>query len=335
MKNSARLLFAVAAFCLFISGAAGLVYEIVWARYLALFLGHTSYAVVAVLVAFMGGLALGNIWLGTRADRSPRPLAFYGWLEIGIGVYALIFPFYFDFCHARYVGLAHRWEPGSGGLLVLKFAFSLLTILLPAILMGGTLPVLTRLVTRSLGELRGRVAALYFINSAGAVAGCVLADFWWIPAAGLATTVFAGAMMNLFVGAVALLLNQRIDSSLLSALSPLLTGSEEREEGRAERPAAEETFSPSELKLALLCIGISGFVAMLYEVVWTRLLALALGSSTHAFSLMLITFIAGIATGAAVVIRWKKVRTMELFGWAELARCAARGRGRRMGRSTR
>src|SRR5437867_4419654 len=94
MKNSARLIFGVAAFCLFISGAAGLVYEIVWARYLALFLGHTSYAVVAVLVAFMGGLALGNIWLGTRADRSPRPLAFYGWLEIGIGVYALIFPFY-------------------------------------------------------------------------------------------------------------------------------------------------------------------------------------------------------------------------------------------------
>ena len=106
----------MAAVCLFISGAAGLVYEIVWARYLALFLGHTSYAVVAVLVSFMGGLALGNVWLGRRADLSPRPLAFYGWLEIGIGIYALLFPFYFDLCHRAYVGFARAWQPGSGGL---------------------------------------------------------------------------------------------------------------------------------------------------------------------------------------------------------------------------
>src|SRR5213592_2146545 len=99
MKNSARLIFGVAVFCLFISGAAGLVYEIVWMRYLSLFLGHTSYAVVAVLVAFMGGLALGNAWLGARADRARRPLALYAWLEIGIAVYALLFPYYYDFCH--------------------------------------------------------------------------------------------------------------------------------------------------------------------------------------------------------------------------------------------
>ena len=77
MKKSARLIFGTAVFCLLISGMAGLVYEIVWARYLGLFLGHTSYAVVAVLVAFMGGLALGNVWFGTRADRSHRPLALY------------------------------------------------------------------------------------------------------------------------------------------------------------------------------------------------------------------------------------------------------------------
>src|SRR6266567_7824371 len=158
MKNSVRLIFAVAAFCLFISGAAGLVYEIVWARYLALFLGHTSYAVVAVLVAFMGGLALGNIWLGARADRVRRPLALYAWLEIGIAVYAVFFPYYYDWCDEAYVGLARSWQLGGAGLLGLKFGFSLLTILLPTVLMGGTLPVMTRLVTRSLGELRERVS---------------------------------------------------------------------------------------------------------------------------------------------------------------------------------
>src|SRR6476619_750286 len=136
MKKSARLLFLTAVFCLLISGMAGLVYEIVWARYLALFLGHTSYAVVAVLVAFMGGLALGNAWLGNRADRSIRPLALYAWLEIGIGVYALIFPYYDEICRQAFVSLARGLEPGTTPMLALKFAFALLIILIPTILMG-------------------------------------------------------------------------------------------------------------------------------------------------------------------------------------------------------
>jgi spermidine synthase len=305
MKKSPGLIFSTAVFCLLISGMAGLVYEIVWARYLALFLGHTSYAVVAVLVAFMGGLALGNVWFGARADRSNRPLALYAWLEIGIGLYALAFPSYYELCHHAYVALARSWHPGSTGLLGMKFVFSLLTILLPTALMGGTLPVLTKLVTRSLGELQARVAALYFINSAGAVAGVLAADFWWIPTIGLQATVLAGAAMNLFVGALALFISGWIregKSVLMAEPSPAVS---------AEN---DESFSSGELRLAIVGIGLSGFVAMLYEVVWTRLLALALGSSTHAFSLMLVTFISGIAVGAWIIGRWKKLRrTMEAF----------------------
>jgi len=312
MRPFHRLILATAILCLLLSGAAGLVYQIVWMRYLSLFLGHTSYAVVAVLVAFMGGLALGNAWLGARADRVKRPLALYAWLEIGIGLYALLFPFYYDFCHQAYVGLARRWQPGSVGLLPLKFVFSLLAILVPTALMGGTLPVMTKLVTRSLGELRERVSTLYFINSLGAVVGCFLSDFWWIPSIGLQATVFAGAAMNLVVGAAALFVSGWIKEEL----GPTSSGAAEPRPGTN----AEETFTPTELKLAVVCIGVSGFVAMLYEVVWTRLLALALGSSTHAFSIMLITFITGIAVGAWAVGRWKKLKqTMDAFGWAELS----------------
>src|SRR5882762_7237458 len=156
MQKSTRLVFSLVIFCFFISGMAGLIYQLAWMRYLALFLGHTSYAVVAVLVAFMGGLALGNAWLGARADRVKRPLAFYAWLEIGIALYALVFPYYYELCHHAYAALAKSWRPGSSGLLGLKFIFSLATIFIPTVLMGGTLPVMTRLVTRSLGELRER-----------------------------------------------------------------------------------------------------------------------------------------------------------------------------------
>ena len=310
MNRSSVLLLPTAIFCLLISGAAGLVYQVVWMRYLSLFLGHTSYAVVAVLVAFMGGLALGNAWLGARADRVQRPLALYAWLEIGIAGYAVFFPYYYDWCDEAYVGLARSWQLGGAGLLGLKFGFSLLTILLPTVLMGGTLPVMTKLLTRSLGELRERVSTLYFINSLGAVVGCFLADFWWIPSIGLQATVLAGAALNFVVGAVALFVSGWIKEERRGA-----NGS-----GDSQTDTSEEMFTPREITLAVVGIGLSGFVAMLYEVVWTRMLALALGSSTHAFSLMLITFIAGIAVGAWRVGRWKRLRrTLDAFGWAELA----------------
>ncbi|MBM3831719.1 MAG: methyltransferase [Verrucomicrobia bacterium] len=311
MKPTPRLIFAVVMFCFFVSGMAGLVYQIVWTRYLALFLGHTSYAVVAVLVAFMGGLALGNAWFGMRADRATKPLAVYGWLEIGIGIYALVFPVYYRLCHEGFIGLARQLhlESGTNGLLVLKFGFSFLTILLPTFMMGATFPVLTKFVTRSLSELRERVAALYCINSVGAVAGCLVGDFWWIPSIGLEMTVYGGAILNIAVGIVALMLSKRIreGKDSLPAIEPIAKPGEER-------------FTAAELRLAIIGIGLSGFVAMLYEVAWTRLLGLALGSSTHAFSIMLITFITGIAVGAWIIYLWKNLRrTLEAFAWAEIA----------------
>ena len=111
------------------------------------FLGHTSYAVVAVQVAFMGGLALGNAWFGVKADSSPNPLALYGWLGWDRRL-CLAFPTY-TFCHEAFVGLARHGQPGSSGLLALKFVFSFLTILCPTVLMGATFPVLTRFITRA------------------------------------------------------------------------------------------------------------------------------------------------------------------------------------------
>src|SRR6185436_6231884 len=306
MKSNLRVIFALVMACFFVSGVAGLVYQIAWTRYLSLFLGHTSYAVVAVLVAFMGGLAIGNAVVGVWTDRAEKPLSLYGWLEIGIAIYAVLFPSYYELCHKLYVSAARHFAEGGAPLLLLKFAFSFVTILLPATLMGATFPALTRFVTRSLAELRERVASLYFINSVGAVVGCLVADFWWIPAMGLEFTVFGAAALNLIAGLTSLAMSHKIgEGNLAEVTEP------------ANAQAAQEHFSPLDLKVATIAIGCSGFVAMLYEVAWTRVLALALGSSVHAFSIMLITFISGIAAGAALIARWKTRRTMEAFAWAE------------------
>ena len=295
--------------CFFVSGVAGLIYQLAWSRYLALFLGHTSYAVVAVLVAFMGGLALGNAWLGAVVDRSRRPLAFYAWLEIGIALYAFLFPYYFEVCHKLYVTLARGFSAGETSLLMLKFFFSLFLVLIPTAMMGATFPALTRFVTRSINELRGKVAWLYCINSLGAVFGCFVADYWWIPRFGLELSLLGSGMLNLLVGICAL------------GLSKMVFEGERTPPAEEIHPVGEtEVFTPRELRLAFWAIGLSGFVAMLYEVAWTRLLALALGSSTHAYTLMLVTFILGIAAGGAVVARCKNLRhTLEAFGWAEAA----------------
>lgn len=309
MKSNARAIFLAVMACFFVSGVAGLVYQLAWARYLALFLGHTSYAVVAVLVAFMGGLAIGNAALGRVADRAEKPLALYGWLELGIAGYALIFPWYFEFCHNLYIAFSTDSPNGGAPMLALKFAFSFLTILLPTTLMGATFPALTKFVTQSLAELREKVAALYFINSVGAVVGCVVADFWWIPNWGLEFSTYGAAALNFVAALVAFGISRSI-----------LEGTPTAARAGSGKSANDEVFSALDLKVATIGIGLSGFVAMLYEVAWTRLLALALGSSTHAFSIMLITFISGIAVGAAIIARWKTLRrTLDAFAWAEAA----------------
>ena len=310
MKSNLRAIFALVMACFFVSGVAGLAYQIVWTRYLALFLGHTSYAVIAVLVAFMGGLAIGNAVAGVWADRVERPLALYGWLELSIAFYAALFPHYYELCHRLYVSGARHLAADGASLFLLKFGFSLITVLLPAALMGATFPALTRFVTRSLAELRERVASLYFINSLGAVFGCWAADFWWIPHWGLEMTVFAAAALNAIAGLVAIAMSRAV-----------LEGSPVSETAPAQNPnRSDEYFSALDLKIASIAIGVSGFVAMLYEVAWTRVLALALGSSTHAYSIMLMTFIAGIAAGAVLIARWTSLkRTLDAFGWAEIA----------------
>ena len=320
MKSVDGCVRAVVLACFWCSGMAGLVYQVVWARYLALFLGHTSYAVVAVLVAFMGGLAIGNAWIGRRADASLRPLRLYAGLEIGIGLYALAFPVVYSLAHHGFVTLARHFVPGGGAALALKIVFSFLTILPPAVLMGATLPVLTRFTTRSLGEVRQRVSALYAINSAGAVAGCLAADFWWIPAFGLPATVAIGAVLNLAVGVVTWWLGAQIPEVSAGETKPHRSDDFPVGDTVAATASPEEILTRPELKLAVFGIALSGFVAMLYEVAWTRLLALALGSSTHAFSLMVATMITGITVGAWLVGRWKTVRRpLVVFAGAEIA----------------
>jgi predicted membrane-bound spermidine synthase len=280
-------------FLFFISGFTGLVYEVIWAKYLALLLGSTAYAQVGVLAVFMGGLALGSAICGRWADGSAHPLLLYGCLEIGVGVSAALFALRFGNLSAAYwSALAAAGNTGAGAVGI-KTLLCIVSMIAPTMCMGGTLPVLSRaLGLQRQGFGRG-VAYLYAVNSFGAASGAVLTGFVLLPRWGVDAPFVAAAAVNLLVGVAAILLDRR------SATIAVPTSAPGPGEAGA-RLAIELDEVHGYRVLVTLCAAVSGAVAMIYEVAWIRLCSLVLGSSTYSFSIMLTAFIVGIAAGSLV-----------------------------------
>jgi MFS family permease len=171
--------------CFFLSGAAGLIYQVAWGKALGLIFGHTAYAVATVLAVFMGGLAAGSAWLGRWSERRPRPLALYGWLEIGTAATGALSLAGLTGVRSAYFAAYPYVAAHDSILLLLRFAGAALVLFLPTFLMGGTLPILVRAVTQNSAELGKRLARLYWVNTAGAVAGTMAAGFLLLPTVGL------------------------------------------------------------------------------------------------------------------------------------------------------
>ncbi|MBZ5638206.1 MAG: fused MFS/spermidine synthase [Acidobacteriia bacterium] len=276
----------------FVSGATGLVYEVIWLRQLILVLGSTLFATSAVLTAFMGGLALGSFAAGRLVDRSSAPpLRYYGLLEVGIGAYALLVPVLFRALTPIYSALWNAGGDSSYVLFSLAKTVGVLAVLLPpTFLMGASLPVLARQVADDPDRIGGEVGSLYAVNTFGAMVGTFLAGVIAIPAFGVRHTLWSTAVVNFLVGIGALLLARRV------GMPPAAMAAQAREAGSSSRGA----------RLALWLFAASGFAAMVLEVAWTRGLALIVGSSVYAFSLMLLAFLTGLAAGSAAFSAWLK-----------------------------
>ena len=289
-RRQARILYV----CFVLSGAAGLVYEVVWAQLLGKLVGGTTATHTVVLAAFMGGLALGNRFGGRWADTGIAPLRLYAYLEGIVGTLGVLSPHMADLAGAAYVALAPT--PDSGAYIVdfgLRLVLAAVTILPASFAMGATLPALVRACTTSLGGLGGSVGWLYFINSVGAVIGAGLAGFYLIPQFGLDLSVTIAGTFNLVLALVALVLASRTSEddppAADTAPAPL------------ETPA--RTYTETQVNAAVAAVFLSGAAAMVVEIVWTRVLGLTMGGSAHAFSIMLMTFIAGIAFGGVIAAR--------------------------------
>jgi spermidine synthase len=197
-------LFPALLVCFFFSGAAGLIDQVVWSKALGLIFGHTAYAVATVIAVFMAGLAAGSSWIGGQSERWTRPIALYGWLELGVAATAAISLAGLAGVRVAYVAAYPYIGGNTSALLLLRFAGSALVLFLPTFLMGGTLPVLVRGLTRNAAELGTRLSRLYWINTAGAVAGTFLAGFVFLPWLGLRRSLGIAVTLNLLAGALAL-----------------------------------------------------------------------------------------------------------------------------------
>lgn len=264
----------------FASGATGLVYQTLWARELHLVFGTSSFAISAVLTSFMAGLAIGGWWASRYADRVARPLAAYGWFEIGIGLYALLFPWLVLAVEPIYLAAWRALEPGPVLFGAIQLVLLGTALLLPTSLMGATLPLLARFATLRLGAAGDRVGTLYGVNTAGAVFGTWLGGFVLLPALGLTWTTVGAAAANVVLGVIAL------------AVSRWASGAEQVA-AEADLPGA---FHPA-LRVVALVAGLAGFASLVYEIAFTRVLVLMLGASVYAFSVMLLAFLIGIAAG--------------------------------------
>jgi spermidine synthase len=293
-----------------LSGAAGLVYEIVWARQLVLVFGNTTQAVSTILTGFFGGMAIGAAVGGRIADRAPSPLRMYGILELILVPVVLITPLTFSLINDAYRALYPSLQ-GTPWLTVFRLVLSILALAPATILMGATFPSLVRHFARdaSLGAAFGR---LYSANTLGAVVGTVAAGFFLIELFGLQGALRVGALCSATAGVIAIVLARG------DVVETRAVASEPSRPRASQDPASTRRVW---VWLPLLVAFASGLTSLGYQVTWTRLLSSGTGSLTYVFTVILALFLIGIAIGAALfsVLRGRIKDPVRVLGWSQFA----------------
>ncbi|MGQ9615241.1 MAG: fused MFS/spermidine synthase [Spirochaetota bacterium] len=283
----------------FITGALGLSYEIVFRRQLLLSLGVTHYSVGTVLTVFMAGLGLGSIVGGKIADRVSDPILLFSILQAGIGIFGFLLTFLLPFLDHWYKAIVGSVTHSEALLIPLKACFAGIFLFPPTILMGGSLPALSKAIIipeaqdntqkKVTCETGGPVGILYGINNLGGVVGVLAVTFWIIGFLGARRTLVFASALSLSIG--------------VFFSFPLY-----RKGFQKNRSVIDKNNSPivgiSDILVyskkgnyALIAIIVSGFIGLSLEVYWARILAYIIGSHGYAFGVILASFIGGIATG--------------------------------------
>ena len=255
------------------SGCAALIYEIVWFQLLELVIGSSGVSLGVLLATYMGGMCLGSLWYARMVGEGRTPLRIYAWIETGIGVCGLGVLFGVPLLDRLYA--AH----GGHGLpsIVLRALICAVCLLAPTILMGASLPALARRWEATPHGV-SRLGVLYGANTAGAVAGCVLAGFYLLRVHDMYVASYVAVSLNAVVAGIAF----------------LASGGPAGDSSKRMAPGA------GGFRIVYVVIALSGLCALGAEVIWTRLLTLMLGATVYAFSIILAVFLAGLGIGSGI-----------------------------------
>ncbi|MFQ5559143.1 MAG: fused MFS/spermidine synthase, partial [Nitrospinota bacterium] len=304
----------------FLTGATGLIYELVWTRILILTFGSTHFAITTVLTTFMTGLALGSLLFGKLVDKKSSPLRMYAFIELAIGIYCFLTPAVFAGIKYLYIEVL----PPSQQFVTFnpyQFFLSFLGIIFPATLMGGTLPAVIKYFSETQREMAIKSGAeqtfniglssglLYAINTLGAVTGTLATGTFLLFFFGIQNSLYLAGTIDIFIAL-----------ALLAGFSFRKTRPEHHDESQKREPSFDadkkEHFT---IRVVPYCFLFSGFASLAYEVLWTRVLTLVLGSSIYAFTIILTAFLAGISAGSILFSNFKKrgISSVDLFAALE------------------
>ena len=285
--------------CFFVSGLTGLIYEILWTRMIVKIIGSAPFAVSIVLTVFMGGLGLGSYIASRTIDRMKNPLKLvrlYGVLELVIGIYGMILPLLLILFRPFYVFIYNHLFSYFLGYNLITFVGCFLLLIIPVTCMGATLPVLSRFFITSISRVGTHVGRLYGLNTIGAAAGALLCGFWLISTLGIWGSLFFAIILNATVGMVCILVSYKYQKKDKTPRDMTETAIKVREK---ESPEPDDSPTTRSYDISALTIfAVSGFCAMAYEVIWTKLLGLIVGPTTYSFTIVLVTFISGLAIGS-------------------------------------
>ena len=285
-------------FLFFLSGAAGLIYQIVWARQLVLIFGNTTYSTTTVVSVFMVGLALGSLVFGYYSEKIKDLIRAWAKLEIGIGLLSLVTLYLI-------INFPKIYLPVT---LLEKFLFSVISILPTTFLMGGTLPILIKKFHKEYKNLSEETSKLYFFNTFGAFVGTIVVSFFLIELVGLTAAALSASVLNICIGFTGYFLIR--DKQIVS------------KQTKVKNEFAQtyhEDYKKPIIYFALLTFFLSGALSLSYEILWTRILIPSLGTYTYAFSTILIVILLGIALGSAIsrILVKKYQKTLSLYGAIE------------------
>lgn len=280
-----------------LSGTSALINQIVWIRKFGLVFGVDVYTMGTVLSAFMAGLALGSLIFGRQVDKIKNPLKLFLALEFGIGLFAVLFPYTFKWLIQAYIPVIQKLGISANAEQYVKFAFSFLYLLIPTTLMGGTLPVILKIVVRKLRSLGWDVSNLYAVNNLGAVIGCFLAGFILIKYLGVTAALYTGAFLNLLN---ALLIFWISKKEAFTALDY-----EKTPEIPDNLVNPSNKLSEGLLRIVLWVFLIEGFATLAYEVIWTRIfIGYSCDKTIYFSSVIILSFIFGLSFGSFIIRKW-------------------------------